>query len=570
MKIDFKKVRYKNLLSSGNAYTEILLDKSKTTLISGSNGSGKSTLLDAITFALYGKAFRKINKPQLINTINQKDLVVEIDFNIGVNRYMIRRGLKPNFFEIYLNDELVNQDAAVRDYQQYLEQNILKLNYKSFTQIVVLGSATYVPFMELPAHARREIIEDLLDIQVFSTMNILLKDKMSNNKESITENSYQKDLIETRIDSAKEHNESIRQMKEKEVDKIKEKMKEHLDTIENEKQAILQIEDNIENLIKTIDDKSTVKDKKDKAKSLSLDLKSALRNHTKELSFYHDNDNCPTCKQGIDHDFKTNIITEKDKKVIEIQAGLQDLELKIGEYETRLEEISNVEDEIKNWNLTIGDHRATIKVAKNALVQYKNELTTAEEDVEAVDTSKLVEYYDQLKVINDRQTELFGEKEVMSVVAAMLKDGGIKAKIIKQYVPVMNKLINKYLGAFDLFVDFQLDESFNEVIKSRFRDTFSYASFSEGEKLRITLSIMLAWRSVAKLRNSVSTNLLILDETLDGALDGTGIEMLIDTLHNLNADDNIFVISHRGHQFGDKFMSHIKFEKVKNFSELAA
>ena len=570
MKIDFKKVRYKNLLSSGNAYTEILLDKSKTTLISGSNGSGKSTLLDAITFALYGKAFRKINKPQLINTINQKDLVVEIDFNIGVNRYTIRRGLKPNFFEIYLNDELVNQDAAVRDYQQYLEQNILKLNYKSFTQIVVLGSATYVPFMELPAHARREIIEDLLDIQVFSTMNILLKDKMSSNKESITENSYQKDLIETRIDSAKEHNESIRQMKEKEVDKIKEKMKEHLDTIENEKQAILQIEDNIENLIKTIDDKSTVKDKKDKAKSLSLDLKSALRNHTKELSFYHDNDNCPTCKQGIDHDFKTNIITEKDKKVIEIQAGLQDLELKIAEYETRLEEISNVEDEIKNWNLTIGDHRATIKVAKNALVQYKNELTTAEEDVEAVDTSKLVEYYDQLKIINDRQTELFGEKEVMSVVAAMLKDGGIKAKIIKQYVPVMNKLINKYLGAFDLFVDFQLDESFNEVIKSRFRDTFSYASFSEGEKLRITLSIMLAWRSVAKLRNSVSTNLLILDETLDGALDGTGIEMLIDTLHNLNADDNIFVISHRGHQFGDKFMSHIKFEKVKNFSELAA
>ena len=570
MKIDFKKIRYKNLLSSGNAYTEILFDKSKTTLISGSNGSGKSTLLDAITFALYGKAFRKINKPQLINTINQKDLVVEIDFNIGVNRYMIRRGLKPNFFEIYLNDELVNQDAAVRDYQQYLEQNILKLNYKSFTQIVVLGSATYVPFMELPAHARREIIEDLLDIQVFSTMNILLKDKMSSNKESITENSYQKDLVETRIDSAKEHNESIRQMKEKEVDKIKEKMKEHLDTIEKEKAAILQIEDTIEDLIKTINDKSDVKDKKDKAKSLHLDLKSALRNHTKELSFYHDNDNCPTCKQGIDHDFKTNIITEKDKKVLEIQSGLQDLELKIAEYDNRLEEISNVEDEIKNWNLTIGDHRATIKVAKNALVQYKNELTTAEEDVEAVDMSKLVEYYDQLKVINDRQTELFSEKEVMSVVAAMLKDGGIKAKIIKQYVPVMNKLINKYLSAFDLFVDFQLDESFNEVIKSRFRDTFSYASFSEGEKLRITLSIMLAWRSVAKLRNSVSTNLLILDETLDGALDGTGIEMLIDTLHNLNADDNIFVISHRGHQFGDKFMSHIKFEKVKNFSEIAA
>ena len=570
MKIQFKKIRYKNLLSSGNTFTEILFDKSKSTLISGSNGSGKSTLLDAVTFALYGKAFRKINKPQLINTINQKDLVVEIEFNIGSQQYQIRRGLRPNFFEILLNGTLVNQDAAVRDYQVYLEQNILKLNYKSFTQIVILGSATYVPFMELPAQGRREIIEDLLDIQVFSTMNTLLKDKISSNKESITENSYQKDLIETRIDSAKHHNESIRKIKEKEVDKIKEKMKEHLDTIEKEKAAIDIIDAEIAELDKECVDKATYKSRNEKAKSLRQELQSNLRNINKELSFYHDNDNCPTCKQGIAHDFKDNVVSEKGKKVDEIENGITGLSVKIDEYEASLNYISSIEEKIKEKALKGSDHRANIKMSKNALISYKNELNTAEDDVEAVDTSKLEEYNINLRDIDHRQTQLFGEKEVIAVTAAMLKDGGIKAKIIKQYVPVMNKLINKYLSAFDLFVEFHLDENFNEVIKSRFRDTFSYASFSEGEKLRITLAIMLAWRSVAKLRNSVATNLLILDETLDGALDGVGIEMLIETLHNLNSDDNIFVISHRGHQFGDKFMSHIKFDKVKNFSQIAA
>jgi DNA repair exonuclease SbcCD ATPase subunit len=570
MKIQFKKIRYKNLLSSGNSFTEIKLDKSKTTLISGSNGSGKSTLLDAITFALYGKAFRKINKPQLINTINQKDLIVEIEFNIGSQQYIIRRGLRPNIFEILLNGVLVNQDAAARDYQVYLEQNILKLNYKSFTQIVILGSATYVPFMELPAQGRREIIEDLLDIQVFSTMNTLLKDKAATNKESITENSYQKDLVETRIDSAKDHNESIRKIREKEVDKIKEKMKEHLDTIEKEKAAIEIIDAEIAKLDKECVDKATYKSKNEKAKSLRQELQSNLRNINKELSFYHDNDNCPTCKQGIAHDFKDNVVTEKSKKVNEIETGIDGLSAKINEYEASLTHISSIEEQIKVKALKGSDHRANIKMSKNALISFKDELNAAEEDVEAVDTTKLEEYNSTLRDIERRQTQLFTQKEVIAVTGAMLKDGGIKAKIIKQYVPIMNKLINKYLSAFDLFVEFHLDENFNEVIKSRFRDTFSYASFSEGEKLRITLAIMLSWRAVAKLRNSVSTNLLILDETLDGALDGVGIEMLIETLHNLNSDDNIFVISHRGHQFGDKFMSHIKFDKVKNFSEIAA
>lgn len=570
MKIHFKKVRYKNVLSSGNAWTEILLDKSKTTLISGSNGSGKSTLLDAITFALYGKPFRKITKPQLVNSINQKELVTEIEFNIGSKNYKIRRGIKPNFFEIALNDVLIDQDAAVRDYQSYLEQNILKLNYKSFTQIVILGSATYVPFMELPAHGRREIIEDLLDIQVFSTMNTLLKDIVSSNKESIKENGYQKDMVETRIESAKDHNDSIREMKEVEAEKIRDKMGAHLKDIENAKAHIETMQDIIQVCVDDIHDKADMKAKSEKAKSFRRDIESQMRTHQKELSFYKDHDDCPTCKQGIEHDFKAGIITDKDAKVNELSSGLDKLALKAKEYNDRLEAISAIEDQMRNVQLKIGDQRATIKVAKNALVSYKNELDMAEEEAEAVDMTKLLEYSNTLNEINARQTELFAEKEVNSVTAQMLKDGGIKAKIIKQYVPVMNKLINKYLQAFDLFVDFRLDENFNEVIKSRFRDAFSYASFSEGEKLRITLAIMLSWRAVAKLRNSVSTNLLILDETLDGALDGVGIEMLIDTLHNLNSDDNIFVISHRGHQFGDKFMSHVKFDKIKNFSQIAA
>jgi DNA repair exonuclease SbcCD ATPase subunit len=570
MKIHFKKVRYKNVLSSGNAWTEILLDKSKTTLISGSNGSGKSTLLDAITFALYGKPFRKITKPQLVNSINQKELETEIEFNIGAKNYKIRRGIKPNFFEIALNDVLIDQDAAVRDYQSYLEQNILKLNYKSFTQIVILGSATYVPFMELPAHGRREIIEDLLDIQVFSTMNTLLKDIVSSNKESIKENGYQKDMVETRIEAAKDHNDSIREMKEVEAEKIRDKMGAHLKDIENAKAVIEKQNVELEAVLDDIKDKPDMQKKSEKAKSLRRDIESQMRSHQKELSFYKDHDDCPTCKQGIEQAFKAGIISDKDIKVTELMDGLEKLAVKSKEYDDRLGDISKLEDKMRNINLGIGDQRATIKVAKNALVSYKNELDMAEEEAEAVDMTKLLEYSNTLNEINARQTELFAEKEVNSVTAQMLKDGGIKAKIIKQYVPVMNKLINKYLQAFDLFVDFRLDENFNEVIKSRFRDAFSYASFSEGEKLRITLAIMLSWRAVAKLRNSVSTNLLILDETLDGALDGVGIEMLIDTLHNLNSDDNIFVISHRGHQFGDKFMSHVKFDKIKNFSQIAA
>ncbi len=569
MKILFQSIKYKNLLSSGNAWTKVELDKNRTTLISGSNGSGKSTLLDAIVFALYGKAFRKVNKNQLINTINAKETLVEVNFKIGKNAFMIRRGIKPNVFEIWKNGELLNQDAASKDYQAYLEQNILNLNFKSFNQIVILGSATYVPFMELPTGTRRDIIEDLLDIQVFSTMNTLLKDRVSSNKESINENSYQMDLTESKLESAKEHNESIRAIKNEEVDKIKEKMAAHIKTIEEAKKIMKAQNGVLDIIIDDIEDKPQMKVKSEKAKSLRRDIESQIRSHKKEVSFYHDNDDCPTCKQGIAHEFKVGIIVEKDEKIIELEEGLEKLAAKAKTYDDRLESISVLEDQMREINLNIGDQRATIKVAKNALVSYKKELDSAEEEVKAVDASTIETHAANLKKFEVDQQELFNHKEILTVVSAMLKDGGIKTRIIRQYIPVMNKLINKYLGAFDLFVDFQLDENFNETIKSRFRDSFSYASFSEGEKLRISLSIMLAWRAVAKLRNSVATNLLLLDETLDGALDGVGIENLIDTLHNLNSDDNIFVISHRGDQFGDKFDHHLNFKKVKNFSEIS-
>jgi DNA repair exonuclease SbcCD ATPase subunit len=570
MRIQFKQVRYKNILSTGNVFTKLELDRNTSTLISGTNGAGKSTLLDAITFGLYGKPFRKINKGQLMNSINKKELLVEIDFSVGGAEYTVRRGMKPNLFEIIKNGKLVDQDAAVKDYQSYLESSILGINYKSFNQIVVLGSATYVPFMELPASTRRDIIEDLLDIQVFSTMNLLAKDRIVENRTGLTENSYQTELVEQRIDSAKDHNESIRKIRKVEVEKIREKMQVHIEKIESCKDIIEGIEVQIDELYVQISDKADVDKKIKEATDIRRDLGQNLRNFVKDLNFYHDNDNCPVCKQGIEHDFKETVVKEKEDKKIKIESGMVEIDKRIEEYQRRFADITEVESQVQNKNLEIKENRSEIRIAKNALLSYKGDLDKAEQQVEEVDTSKLKGFQNELNGLVAERTDMLDHQSVLGVLSNILKDGGIKARIIAQYIPVMNKLINKYLGAFDLFVDFRLDENFNEVIKSRFRDTFSYASFSEGEKLRITLSIMLAWRSVAKLRNSVSTNLLLLDETLDGAMDGAGIDSLIETLHNLNTDDNIFVISHRGDQFGDKFTSHVKFNKVKNFSEIAA
>ena len=567
MNIIFKKIRWKNLLSTGNIFTEIDFTKDRTTLISGGNGSGKSTLLDAIVFVLYGKPFRKINKPQLINTINQKELLVELDFSIGKIDYLIRRGIKPNVFEVYKNGVL---NDKTNDQQEELEQNILKMNYKSFTQVVILGSATYIPFMELQAKDRREIIEDLLDIQIFSTMNLLLKDKVSGSKEKINDNDYQIKLTTSKIDAAKENSESIKKIRDEEVLKIKAKVQENLNIIENETIAVEEVETQIDELLSSISDKDSVHSRSSKINQLISELQYKTKNLNEDLRFYDEHDNCPICRQNIDLAFKSKIINEKSTQKAEINDAAEQLSEKLEDFKKRMQEIDLKEKDLQRLRMKVGEHKTQIRISKGTLRSCKEELEIAQKEAEHIDTSKLDEYNGELKQLKANLEELYSEREVLAIVANMLKDGGIKTKIIKQYVPVMNKLINKYLAAFDLFVDFQLDENFNEVIKSRFRDTFSYSSFSEGEKLRINLAIMLTWRAVAKMRNSVVTNLLLMDETLDGALDGMGIENLIETLHHMNASDNIFVISHRGDMFGDKFDTHLKFEKVKNFSRLAS
>ena len=568
MRINFEKVLYKNILSTGNVFTTVELNQVPSTLIAGSNGSGKSTLLDAIVFGLYGRPFRNINKAQLVNSINNKELVVELYFNAGGDKYKIVRGIKPNVFEIWKNGSMINKDASVRDYQAFLEDSILGINFKAFNQIVVLGSATYIPFMELRAYQRREIIEDLLDIQVFSVMGTLAKDRMSGIKTEITDNKYDIEIIENNIQSAEENNEEIRKLKTVEVDKIKEKMSGHIDDIE-EKNSTIDTQDEIMKVLyDDISDKPDEKQKFADATEKRAELERSRVAFEKELSFYEHNDDCPTCKQGIAHEFKQEQIIDKNQQKAGIEKGLVDIATTIKKHQDRLGSISKIEEQIQAVNFKISEIRAEIKMSKNALMSYKKELDNAQKEVAEIDTSKLENLQKKLDKQIEIRTKLLDEHEVLNIVQTILRDGGIKAKIISQYLPVINKLINKYLAAFDLFVDFQLDEEFNEVIRSRFRDKFTYASFSEGEKLRITLSIMLAWRSVAKLRSSVSTNLLILDETLDGALDGVGIESLIETLHGLNNDDNIFVISHRGDQFAEKFENNLKFEKIKNFSEL--
>lgn len=569
MHVQFSKIRYKNILSVGNSFIEIDLDRHTTTLIAGTNGVGKSLMIEAIVFSLYGRSFRKINKPQLINSINQKELLVEIEFSISSDKYLIRRGMKPNVFEIWKNGELVNRDAASRDYQEYLEKNILKMSFKSFTQIVILGSATYIPFMELPAGQRREIIEDLLDIQVFSTMNNLLKDRISDNKTAISENNYQIDLVKTKIDAAKEHNAEIEKMKQLEVEKLKKKATENLNKIEENNSKIEEYESQINYLLKTISDKPKQKKLQDQLKTLEYDLSGKVNQLSKEFNFYSEHDNCPTCKQGIEHDFKQSILTESTEKTEELRKAREQLKKKMTSVEKRLEEISVVEDEINGFHSKANELRLENKMLMNHLKSYKKDLINAEKEVEDIDQSKLIEYANELKKLQNSQIELYNDRETLGIVASMLKDGGIKTSIIRTYIPVMNKLINQHLSEFELFVDFNLDENFNETIKSRFRDAFSFASFSEGEKMRINLSIMFTWRAISKLRNSVSTNLLFLDEILDGASDSDGVEALIDILHKLNAKDNIFVISHRGQLFQDKFQHFIRFEKVKNFTQVA-
>ncbi len=566
----FKKIRYKNILSTGNTFTEIDLALHPTTLVIGQNGSGKSTFLDALSYALFGKPFRKINKPQLLNSINEKNLLVEVEFSIGTKEYLIRRGMRPNIFEIWQDEVMINQDAAARDYQEFLEKTILKLNHKSFCQIIILGSSTFVPFMQLPTWQRREIIEDLLDIQIFSTMNTLLKEKVSKNKTDVQEVKYQIDLIQEKIVLHRDMLKRIRKSNDDQVKELENKIADAEIKI-NDYESLVQdkMREEIE-LRESISDQTSVSKKRETAVGLLKAFNDKIKKLTNDIAFYHDNDNCPTCKQGINHDFKDETVEAKRKTLVETQDARAKLEIHLAEVDTRVSEISTIlsnisaiQRKISEYNGHISSGNAYINTAKKelALLQTKNN----DDSHEVAELEKLkVEWKEKEKL----REELLIDKELLDVAAVLLKDGGIKARIIKQYIPVINKLINKYLAIMELPVGFELDENFDETIRSRFRDVFSYASFSEGEKMRIDLAILFTWRAVAKMRNSSNANLLMMDEVFDSSVDVTGTEQIASIVESISGDSNVFIISHK-ESLIDKFTNIIKFEKVKDFSRIA-
>jgi DNA repair exonuclease SbcCD ATPase subunit len=567
--IIFRYVRWKNLLSTGNYFTEIKLDNTSNTLVVGENGSGKSTMLDALCFGLFGKPFRSIVKPNLVNSINQKDCVVEIEFDTGNKSYKIIRGIKPNIFEIWCNGELLNQDAASRDYQEYLEKFVIKLNYKSFTQIAVLGSASFTPFMQLSNSDRRAIIEDLLDIQIFSTMNGIVREKMSNNKDLTISKKHDIDIKQQQHEIKEKH---IQQLKQNSDDKIVEYEQ---DIAENSQFVDVLISESItynkdiEVLQAEVTSRLETEQKVKKFNQLEAQIETNLNKFKKDINFFEHNDNCPTCRQAIDKQFKEEEVGNLNSKVTECTVGLTQLEIKLLEEQNKLNQIAEKQKQIQELQIKIATHNTSITEVKKYIARIEKQIKDLDDSKQISDGEEVIlkELKAALETSEKELRELIDEKTYYEVASGLLKDTGIKTKIIKQYLPIINKLVNKYLASLDFFVNFNLDESFKETIKSRFRDEFTYNNFSEGEKQRIDMALMLTWRSIAKLKNSSNTNLLILDEIFDSSLDTNGTEELIKILHMLE-DVNLYVISHKGDILQDKFSNVIKFEKVKNFSRI--
>ena len=563
----FRNVKWKNLLSTGNYFTEIKLDSTSNTLIVGNNGSGKSTMLDALCFALFGKAFRNINKPNLVNSINNKDTVVEVEFDTNGKSYKIVRGIKPNIFEIYQDSVLLNQDASVRDYQDYLEKFILKLNYKSFTQIVILGSASFTPFMQLSAADRRAIIEDLLDIQIFSSMNTVVKDKLSNNKDLISNTKHNIDVNQKIYEVKKQHDD---EMKEDRTIRIKEydaEISNNSQILQTLHADITELSQKISGLIDSTVSQTEIESKIKKYTKLESQIESNVSKFLSNIDFFKSNGSCPTCRQEIALEFKESEIGSLNVKVADCQTGLSDLRNKMEAEQGRLNAIKEVQKEIQKLQVEMATKNTTIKEVQKYIKRLQNEIKELQNTQDTQDSTELKQLEDNLKSLTEELKRLLDEKSYYEVASTLLKDSGIKTKIIKQYLPIINKLVNKYLASLDFFVNFTLDESFKEVIKSRHRDEFSYHNFSEGEKQRIDMALMLTWRAIAKLKNSANTNLLILDEVFDSSLDTSGTEELMKILHMLE-DVNLFVISHKGDILHDKFINVIKFDKVKNFSRI--
>jgi len=567
--IVFKKVRWKNFLSTGNQFTEIQLDRNPTTLIIGENGAGKSTILDALCFGLFGKPFRNINKAQLINTINLKDLIAEVEFKIGSVEYLVTRGMKPNRFEIYQNGILMNQDANNRDYQKILEQQILKLNYRSFTQVVILGSSTFVPFMQLKARHRREVVEEILDIQIFSLMNLLLKQKLKDLVDEIRDMDYQVNMAMEKISMQENHIDDIKENRSNAIREKQIKYNNNKDLIHEKNTERVGYDEKNKNLFASIDDQIEAEKRSSKFKEIRATLIEKHKTHESMIDFFETNIECPTCQQHIDENYKNTMITNRKEEDSVVTKGLKELREAEGKNQERLNEIKKITDEIRDNQVTIAQLNSSVtELEKFNAVLLKEIKTQSNETISQDDIDKLKDMKKECKVAEEKRTELKKEKTYTEASKVMLQDTGIKTKIIKQYLPVMNKLINKYLNSMEFYVNFTLDENFNETIKSRYRDDFSYASFSEGEKMRIDLALLFTWRAIAKMKNSTNTNLLILDEIFDSSLDGAGTDEFLKILNTLTKE-NVFVISHKQDMLIDKFRSVLQFKKEKGFSHVA-
>ena len=569
--IVFKKIKYKNFLSTGNIPIEIDLNKSHTTLIVGSNGSGKSTLLDALCFVLFNKPFRIIKKDQIVNSINNAECIVEIDFTVGTKDYKIVRGIKPNLFEIYQDGTLINQDANSIDYQKHLEQNIMRLNYRSFLQVVLLGSSSYEPFMKMKPRYRREVVEEILDIRVFGLMDLILRSQQSDLAKKVIEMKHRAELIQTKYETELNHFKAISDLNMNDLDGKKQLVKKNDDDSKDYSNKINELNTKIGVYKHDIENKDKTQKKVGQLTKLEAKIETNLNTHQKTLEFFNNNDNCPTCTQPIDQDFKKQKIEATEKRVKTLQDGMKELLSEIANTELKLSEMNKVSQKIHELNIDISKFETSL----DELNKFSNRI---HEEIRLLENKQVdgKEIQIQLDELNSKLEEtriekdrIIEQKDYVDILREILNDKGAKAQIIRKYVPIMNNLINQHLQAMDFFVSFHLDEEFNETVKSRFRDTFNYNNFSEGEKMRIDLALLFTWRHIAKMKNSTNTNLLILDEIFDGSLDGQGTDDFFKIITQLTKE-NIFIISHKGDIMFDKFTNIIKYEKYKNFTRLQA
>jgi DNA repair exonuclease SbcCD ATPase subunit len=567
----FKNVRWQNFLSTGNVFTEIALNEETNTLIIGKNGSGKSTILDALTFGLFGKPFRNINKPNLVNSINGKAALVEIEFKLNNKNYKIIRGIKPTIFEIYIDGTLLDQSSKSTDYQDHLEKYILKMNYKAFTQIVILGSASFVPFMQLSAADRRGIIEELLDIQIFSVMNIVTKNKIQVNKENMEKNRLQTSMVEEKVKLLERTIESLSANREQLKNNIRLKISKHQSEIDDLYIAIDGMAQIADAIYQAKSDLAKLREQKQTHLEFQMKIKNNLKRATDEATFFRDGHHCPKCKQELHEELKAKTVAENEAKIVDFESALAKLVRTLAKFSNEILESETQLSELEREYQYAVDYKKQID-------HYQKLIADLEADLESPDNfnNSILEENNQLKKECDDElaalvvakTTLLDERQHLELVLSLLKDGGIKTKIIKQYLPIINKCINKYLQAMDFYINFTIDESFSESIKSRYRDEFAYENFSEGEKQKIDLALLFTWRTIARMKNSINTNLLILDEIFDSSLDGDGTDAFMKILQDLTKDTNCFIISHKRDQMLDKFEKVIRFEKIKDFSRI--